>query len=87
MASLSDLFYVGKRTPFVPPLPPTEKFMVKGRLMEIRNVWSENLEEELGNIRRLVDKYSYVAMVSSLQQLLTEYPPDLRPRAMVHFCL
>jgi CCR4-NOT transcription complex subunit 7/8 len=31
--------------------------------MEIRNVWTENLEEELANIRRLTDKYTYVAMV------------------------
>lgn len=42
--------------------PPAEKFLVKGRLMEIRNVWTENLEEELANIRRLTDKYTYVAM-------------------------
>ena len=35
----------------------------QGRLMEIRNVWAENLEIELANMRKLVDKYCYVAMV------------------------
>lgn len=37
--------------------------ILQGRLMEIRNVWSENLELELANMRKLVDKYCYVAMV------------------------
>lgn len=29
----------------------------------IRNVWKHNLKEEMENLRRLVDKYPYIAMV------------------------
>ena len=32
----------------------------------IRNVWKHNLKEEMENLRRLVDKYPYIAMVSDL---------------------
>lgn len=29
----------------------------------IRNVWSDNLDHEIGTIRRIIMKYPYVAMV------------------------
>ncbi len=32
----------------------------------IFDVWAENLEKAMSNIRRLVDEYPYVAMVSYL---------------------
>ena len=35
-----------------------------GRTVEIRDVWAENLEEEMENIREVIQKYPYVAMVS-----------------------
>lgn len=31
---------------------------------DIVEVWSDNLEEEMGNIRNLVEKYPYIAMVN-----------------------
>ena len=34
-----------------------------GRLVEIRNVWADNLEREMGMIRELVERYPFVAMV------------------------
>jgi CCR4-NOT transcription complex subunit 7/8 len=34
-----------------------------GRVVEIRDVWASNLEEEMEIIRELVEKYNYVAMV------------------------
>ena len=35
----------------------------------IVDVWSDNLEEEIEQIRRVVEKYPYVAMVCILQAL------------------
>lgn len=35
---------------------------------EIRDVWAENLDEEMEKIRHLVEKYPYVAMVSGTMQ-------------------
>jgi len=34
----------------------------KGRKVEIRDVWKDNLEEEMRKIREVVQKYNYVAM-------------------------
>lgn len=36
---------------------------VDGKTIEIRDVWASNLEEEMGNIREILEKYPYVAMV------------------------
>ena len=35
-----------------------------GKTVEIRDVWASNLEEEIANIRKVIEKYPYVAMVS-----------------------
>mmetsp|Transcript_20178 Transcript_20178/g.56079 ORF Transcript_20178/g.56079 Transcript_20178/m.56079 type:complete len:388 (+) Transcript_20178:421-1584(+) len=37
-------------------------FEHNGETLEIRNVWAENVEEEMRAIRALVDKYPYVSM-------------------------
>lgn len=37
-------------------------FEHNGETLEIRNVWAENVEEEMRVIRELVDKYPYVSM-------------------------
>lgn len=42
---------------------------VDGKTIEIRNVWASNLEEEMGNIREILEKYPYVAMVSQKSSL------------------
>ena len=37
-----------------------------GKTIEIRDVWASNLEEEMANIREILEDYPYVAMVSVL---------------------
>ena len=41
-----------------------------GKTIEIRDVWAPNLEEEMANIREILEDYPYVAMVSVLWQIL-----------------
>mmetsp|Transcript_52730 Transcript_52730/g.59843 ORF Transcript_52730/g.59843 Transcript_52730/m.59843 type:complete len:477 (+) Transcript_52730:579-2009(+) len=41
---------------------PKHTFEHNGETLEIRNVWAENVEEEMRNIRDLVEHYPYVAM-------------------------
>lgn len=40
-------------------------FEWQGKHIEIRNVWASNVEEEMANIRDLLPKYNYIAMVRS----------------------
>ena len=41
-----------------------------GRTLEIREVWDYNIEDEMENIRDILEQYPYVAMVSqSVSQL------------------
>ena len=35
---------------------------LEGKRVEIRDVWAENLETEMANVRDCIEKYPYVAM-------------------------
>jgi len=40
-----------------------------GRIFEIRDVWMYNLEEEMANIRNIIETHPYVAMVFRINSL------------------
>jgi hypothetical protein len=49
------------------PTPKAESSTIfyseDGKKFEIREVWASNLDEEMKNIREVLEKYPYVAMV------------------------
>ncbi len=36
-----------------------------GQMIEIREVYADNLDEEMAHIRKIVENYNYIAMVSA----------------------
>jgi hypothetical protein len=40
-----------------------------GRLVEIRDVWMSNIDEEMENIRNILDQFPYIAMVSIIYNI------------------
>ncbi len=52
------------RIPGAGPITASGLFKsVDGKTIEIRDVWASNLDEEMGNIREILERYPYVAMV------------------------
>ena len=41
-----------------------------GKIIEIRDVWANNLDEEMACIREIIQKYNYVAMVRGIKLTL-----------------
>lgn len=46
-------------------------YLLNGKRLEIRDVWAENLEEEMAIIREVVQKYPFIAMVSTVDSVVT----------------
>lgn len=44
-----------------------------GRVVEIRNVWASNLEEEMANIRDIIEKYPFIGMVRVMMHSIMMY--------------
>jgi len=80
------------------PYPPTStsgnsnavatySFMHNGETLEIRNVWAENVEEEMATIREVVEKYPYVAMDTEFPGIVAKpvteaYSPDYHYKSL-----
>lgn len=54
-------------------------------MSRIREVWAPQLEAEMRNIRELIDKYPYVAMVYSFVLHRPSNPSDLYPLRIPNF--
>lgn len=54
-------------------------------MSRIREVWAPQLEAEMRNIRELIDKYPYVAMVYSFVLRRPLNPSDLYPLRIPNF--
>lgn len=62
-------------------------FQYGGELIEIRNVWAENMEEEMAYIRELVDTHPYVAMDTEFPGVVARpvsetYAPDFHYKSL-----
>jgi hypothetical protein len=71
--------------------PPSNKghlnFKHKGANLQIRNVWEENVEEEMAQIRELVEKYPIVAMDTEFPGVVARpisesYSPDYHYKSL-----
>mmetsp|Transcript_21197 Transcript_21197/g.35079 ORF Transcript_21197/g.35079 Transcript_21197/m.35079 type:complete len:355 (+) Transcript_21197:59-1123(+) len=63
------------------------EFEHNGETIEIRNVWAENVEEEMYCIRELIDKYPYVAMDTEFPGVVAKpitesYSPDYHYKSL-----
>jgi CCR4-NOT transcription complex subunit 7/8 len=62
-------------------------FQYQGQTLEIRNVWAENVEEEMAVIRQLIEKYNYVAMDTEFPGIVAKpvtetYSPDYHYKSL-----
>ena len=62
-------------------------FEYNGQTVEIRNVWKENVEEEMANIRQVIEKYPYVAMDTEFPGVVAKpvtetYSPDYHYKSL-----
>jgi CCR4-NOT transcription complex subunit 7/8 len=60
---------------------------MNGETLEIRNVWAENVEEEMAMIRQVIEKYPYVAMDTEFPGVVAKpvtesYSPDYHYRSL-----
>ena len=58
-----------------------------GRTIEIRDVWASNLEEEMENIREILERYPYVAMDTEFPGIVARpvsesYSPDFHYKSL-----
>jgi CCR4-NOT transcription complex subunit 7/8 len=58
-----------------------------GQSLEIRNVWAENLQEEMAAIRQVIEKYPYVAMDTEFPGVVAKpitetYSPDYHYKSL-----
>lgn len=62
-------------------------FQYQGETLEIRNVWAENVEEEMAHIRELIETHPYVAMDTEFPGVVARpvsetYSPDFHYKSL-----
>jgi CCR4-NOT transcription complex subunit 7/8 len=62
-------------------------FQYEGKSLEIRNVWAENVEEEMSKIRELIETHPYVAMDTEFPGVVARpvsetYSPDFHYKSL-----
>jgi len=87
----------GVRSRSTSPYPPVDQsnsnavtkytFTHNGETLEIRNVWADNVEEEMAVIREIIEKYPYVAMDTEFPGVVAKpvtetYSPDYHYKSL-----
>lgn len=100
MAAILKAPFSAESPPFLPRSSPSRSnsphnsnavdrytFQYQGETLEIRNVWAENVDQEMAEIRQIIEKYPYVAMDTEFPGVVAKpvtesYSPDYHYKSL-----